>query len=224
MNAEDVSIADEKIEAIIAYLLNLGEIENLLDIGCGAYGLTRVINETCHIKNYYGCDIIDDFDGQLNKMGIIFARCDLDNNFPFWDVSFDVILCSEVIEHLFAPDNIFEIAQETLKDDGCLLVTTPNLAVWFNRILFLFGYQPAFSEVSIRHNIGKLYTTNKTDVGGHLRMFTLRALIELGKAYGLKTVHKQSTGGGPHIIGMLTNIFSTFPSLGNNLLCVMKRE
>lgn len=225
MNAGNSSIGDEKTKSIVQYLQGLGEIENFLDIGCGAYGLTRIIKENCHIKNYYGCDITGD-DGQLNEMGINFANCDLDNvlNFPYEEVSFDVILCSEVIEHLFAPDVVFEIAVKTLKYGGCLLVTTPNLGVWFNRALLMFGFQPAFSEVSVRYNVGKLYTTNRDDVGGHLRMFTLRALIELGKAYGLKTVRKQSTGGGPGIIGILTNIFATFPSLGNNLFCVMMKE
>jgi len=214
---------DNRIKLIVSYISNLAPIENLLDIGCGISGLFRVIKETCPVKNYYACDILADLSDDLRKLGIIYEPCDLDESVPFSDVSFDVILCSEVIEHLFAPDNIFKFAADTLKRDGFLIVTTPNLAVWYNRLLLLLGYQPSFSEVSIRYNVGKLYTTNRNDVGGHLRMFTLPALVELGKAYGLKTVYKSSLGGGPHLVGIITHLLSLFPSLGSNLFCVMKR-
>jgi SAM-dependent methyltransferase len=223
-SGEKVTLENPLRKQIVEYLLGLGEIENLLDIGCSNYALTKIIKNTCSIKNYYACDIVDDAQGILKQMGVVFSQCDLDVNIPFSDVAFDAIMCSEVIEHMFAPDNIFKFAAKTLKEDGCLIITTPNLGVWFNRILLLFGYQPAFSEVSLKYNVGKLYATYEDRVSGHLRMFTLRALVELGRAYGFKTVYKASTGGGPRIIGWLTSIFSIFPSLGNNLICVMRKE
>lgn len=214
---------DGRINRIVSYISNLAPIENFLDIGSGISGLFHVIKETCPVTNYYACDIVTDLADDLSQQGIIYEPCDLDESVPFSDVSFDVILCSEVIEHLFAPDNIFKFASDTLKCDGSLIITTPNLAVWYNRLLLLLGYQPAFSEVSIRYNVGKLYTSNRNDVGGHLRLFTLPALVELAKAYGLKTVYKSSLGGGPHLVGLITHLLSVFPSLGSNLFCVMKR-
>lgn len=223
-NTSDTTIHDQRAKCIVDFLVKLEKINNFFDIGCASYKLTNLIINTCQITDYYGCDIVNDFDNKLKKMGVIFSQADLDEGIPFSDVIFDVILCSEVIEHLFAPDNVFKFAAKNLKNDGHLIITTPNLGVWFNRIILLLGYQPAFSEVSIRYNVGKLFTNDKENVGGHLRMFTLKALVELGEAYGLKTVIKRSIGGGTGIVGKLTMLFSKFPSLGSNLFCVMKKH
>lgn len=217
------TLKNRRVRLIVDYLRRIGRIENLLDIGCGRFSLAGLIKDNCNIKNYYGCDLIDIPEDAYKDSGVIYAQCDFDTFIPFSDIGFDVILCSEVIEHLFMPDNIFKFAAKTLSENGILLITTPNLAVWYNRVLLLLGFQPSFSEVSVRYNVGKLYTTYRDKVSGHLRMFTLRALVELGHAYGLKTVYKASTSGDSGVIGRLTNIFSVFPSLGNNLVCVMKK-
>jgi hypothetical protein len=56
-----------------------------------------------------------------------------------------------------------------------LLLSTPNLAAWFNRGLLLAGVQPVFSEVSLRAIHGR----PGSQVVGHLRLFTKAALTGL---------------------------------------------
>ncbi len=40
--------------------------------------------------------------------------------------AFDVVLCSEVLEHLLAPDRVFQACYRVLRPGGTLLLTTPN--------------------------------------------------------------------------------------------------
>ena len=75
-------------------------------------------------------------------------------------------------------------ARRLLVPGGQLLISTPNLAAWFNRALLLFGVQPVFSEVSIKG----IYGRPGTEVVGHLHLFTRRALVGLLAANGFVNI------------------------------------
>jgi ubiquinone/menaquinone biosynthesis C-methylase UbiE len=94
---------------------------------------------------------------------------------PFRDQSVDVIVMNEIIEHLVDTDSILDEVKRILVPGGVLLMSTPNLAAWFNRLALLMGLQPAFSEVSMR----KVYGRPGSDLVGHLRLFTSRAFTEM---------------------------------------------
>ena len=57
--------------------------------------------------------------------------------------SFQTIVFSEIIEHLVAPDKALGPVVELLAPGGLLLVTTPNLASFGNRIRMLLGRTPS---------------------------------------------------------------------------------
>jgi hypothetical protein len=61
-----------------------------------------------------------------------------------------------------------------------LLLSTPNLAAWYNRVLLALGIQPIFTEVSLR----AIYGRPGHQVAGHLRVFTRRALEQLLASVG----------------------------------------
>jgi SAM-dependent methyltransferase len=103
---------------------------------------------------------------------------------PFRSEAFDVVLMSEVIEHLVDPDLVLDEVRRVLAPGGTLLLSTPNLAAWFNRVLLLLGVQPVFSEVSAREVHGRPGSI----VVGHLRLFTSRALVGLLGARGFVDV------------------------------------
>ena len=74
---------------------------------------------------------------------------DLNKKLPFADHEFDVIFCSEVVEHLPILGVFLGECNRILKNDGLLLLTTDNPTYLKNRIKFLFGnadfltHQPA---------------------------------------------------------------------------------
>lgn len=213
---------------VVDYLKrNAPHVKNLMDIGCLNSRLPALIRAAVKVENYYGMDLLSASDADLGGQDIKYRQWDLDAAVPSTEVKYEVIVCSEVIEHLVNTDNVFLFARQNLAPGGVLLVTTPNLGVWFNRILFLFGYQPCFSEVSSRYNVGKIGASVEKElakptqeVGGHLRMFTMRALVQLGQCYGLRLLERKSTRGGAGILGSLTGVMSIFPSMGGNLFCV----
>ena len=59
--------------------------------------------------------------------GVPLLNCDLGQGLPFRDETFDVILASEVIEHLAQPEVFLAEARRVLSTSGVLLLTTPNL-------------------------------------------------------------------------------------------------
>ena len=109
-----------------------GQGKTALDIGCreGAqsewlkamgYEVTSIDVES----NYPCAEIID-------------ANKDL----PFTDSSYDLIWCSEVLEHLERPTHFRAEIDRLLKPGGKLVLTTPNSAFWFYKVAALFGKTP----------------------------------------------------------------------------------
>jgi 2-polyprenyl-3-methyl-5-hydroxy-6-metoxy-1,4-benzoquinol methylase len=90
------------------------------------------------------------------------------------------VIMSELIEHLVDTDAAAEEARRVLRPGGTLLLSTPNLAAWYNRGLIGLGIQPVFSEVSLKG----IYGRPGQEVVGHLRLFTRRALEEFLTARG----------------------------------------
>lgn len=105
---------------------------------------------------------------------------------PFGD--WDIILANHSIEHFTNPDFFLEECHKIMGAKTVLEIGTPNLAAWFNRILFLFGYVPHSVELSKRHNVGKAFNWNKEPLGGHLYVYTVPAILELLKIHGFKII------------------------------------
>ena len=97
------------------------------------------------------------------------------DTFPFEGGSFDLVICAEVLEHLiqFPAHMICEI-NRVLKDDGLLIVATPNILYWKHafRLVFLGAWEQ-YSKYGVygRHN--KLWAQNEVEdllAGNNLRV------------------------------------------------------
>lgn len=89
----------------------------LLDVGCG----TKPYKEMFNVDAYIGLDI--DTEGS-RKRGIADHLYD-GTSFPFSDSSFDSLLCNQVLEHVFNPDEFLQEINRVLKSGGKLLLTVP---------------------------------------------------------------------------------------------------
>lgn len=93
---------------------------------------------------------------------------------------FDLILCSEVMEHLQGnPHKMLRHLSSLLLPGGHLLITTPNLARLFNRIKLLLGRTPLETIAA------------QDDWGGHIREYTRREVAEFCRATGLTVVRAE---------------------------------
>lgn len=91
---------------------------------------------------------------------------------------FDLIVFSEVIEHLsIAPEYVFAALRSLLKDNGILICTTPNAADVVKRIRLLLGRNP--------YERLRLYSMNP----GHIREYTGEELRGIAESIGLQCIH-----------------------------------
>jgi len=198
-----------------------------VDIGCGDGTATAVAARCC--RDTPGADVtligIDWSSAaleQARRRGVLVARASIDRcGLPLAPGSVDVVVMSEVIEHLVDTDGALEEARRVLVPGGSLLLSTPNLAAWYNRVLLALGFQPLFTEVSLRG----IYGRPGRQVAGHLRIFTRRALTELVRAAGF--VEVRVTGAPyhdvPRLFRPLDRLLCRTPSLSSILLLTARR-
>lgn len=106
--------------------------------------------------------------------------CDCQDMKPIKDNSFDFVYSVQVLEHLFYPEKFLKEVHRVLKPRGILILSTPNLAAWFNRFLLLFGYQPSNYTVSAEFkDVGLPKFIKKKNLWDHPRVFSANALKDL---------------------------------------------
>ena len=158
----------------------------VVDVGCGDGEATRVALTASPGHRFIGIDWSADALRQARARGLTsLLQAGVDGvGLPLGTATADVVVMSELIEHLVDTDSALEEAWRVLKPGGWLVLSTPNLAAWYNRGLLALGVQPVFSEVSLRGVFGRPGTV----VAGHLHMFTRRALTGLLEARGFGSI------------------------------------
>lgn len=194
----------------------------MVDIGCGSGEATQQIAalaRAAHAEHHVaGGDWAHGPLLRASKRGIPVFRGSLEPpGLPLATSSVDVVILNEVIEHVVDTDMAVAEVRRVLRPGGHLLLSTPNLAAWFNRIALVLGIQPVFSEVSLRHVFGRPGSV----VAGHLHLFTRRALVEFLAANGFEQVR---IGGAcyhdtPRPLRPVDRMARHFPSLAAILIC-----
>ncbi|MHB1508445.1 MAG: class I SAM-dependent methyltransferase [Acidimicrobiales bacterium] len=198
-----------------------------VDIGCGDGMAMTVAAAACADVASRSLAIVG-FDWSMAASrravarGLAVAQASLTSpGLPLASQSVDIVIMSEIIEHLVDTDAALREAWRVLVPGGSLLLSTPNLAAWYNRVLLAIGVQPLFTEVSLRAIHGRPGTA----VVGHLRAFTLRALVELLGACSFVDV--EVSGAPYHDVpwpfGPLDRLLCHTPSLASILLVSARR-
>jgi len=89
----------------------------ILDVGCGQKPYESLFDVT----EYIGLEI-DTPENHLYKKADHFYDGE---TFPFYDSSFDGVICNQVLEHVFNPDRFLMEVNRVLKHQGTLLLTVP---------------------------------------------------------------------------------------------------
>jgi malonyl-CoA O-methyltransferase len=96
-----------------------------LDLGCGSGAYLPALAERC--RDVVAVDLAHGYVRQATarqqgSMGVQGSAVAL----PFRDGTFDLVLATEVIEHLPQPTALLDEVERVLKPDGAFVLTTPN--------------------------------------------------------------------------------------------------
>jgi SAM-dependent methyltransferase len=105
----------------------------ILDVGCGQGLLVRKLLERFPDNEVYGIDFSRKlvrnakFSGD-NKANVLLGDA---LRLPFRESSFDAVICSEVIEHVVYPNNLFTSIASCLRENRSALFTLPNVLAFY---------------------------------------------------------------------------------------------
>jgi len=122
-----------------------------LDVGCrDGYWSEKLINKGYEVESI---DVVPRYSTA--------KKIDVNEGFPYGNESFDLIWCSEVLEHLKEPEKVIIEMCQLLKKNGRIIITVPNSYFWLMKLFYLMGLQPKDMQNS-----------------GHLHFFTLNSFRE----------------------------------------------
>lgn len=114
----------------------------LLDCGCRIGDSTLNLAQPIRTRHLFGLDFNRGSLLVANQRGIIVWQSDLNNSIPLMTSSIDVIIATDVIEHLINVSIFVKEMYRVLKPGGYIILDTPNLASWHNIFALLIGIQP----------------------------------------------------------------------------------
>jgi 2-polyprenyl-3-methyl-5-hydroxy-6-metoxy-1,4-benzoquinol methylase len=200
---------DDKAQGYSGYLnpYVIRHIENnkkILDVGCGDGTLGKYFIDHNNAK-VSGVDISPEAI-KIAKQRLNFATvCNIENDaLPFKQKQFDIIVCADVIEHLYNPLAALKKLKQYLKDDGYMVLSVPNIA-----------------NISIRWNLlfGRFdYTDTGILDNSHIRFFTQKSLLSLITDAGLVVSNYDYSPGFSFII-FLARLVRKY----NSLLLIQER-
>lgn len=148
----------------------------VLDVGCGRQPYRHLTRAT----RYVGVDI-DTPD--TRALGLVDVYYD-GRTLPFADASFDALLCSQVLEHVFAPAEFLGELQRVLRPGGQLLLATP-LAWDEHSQPYDFARYTSFGLRDLVQRAGfEIVAQRKTCAD-------FRAIVQLASGYLFKVTHSR---------------------------------
>jgi len=169
----------KKKQLCLASLKEVGEPKTvrILDYGCGSAIMVQFFHEEGY--QVQGIDISEVVVTNNKKEfpHLNFKLTAPDTAAPYPDQSFDAILCSEVIEHLYDVNFAFSDFNRLLRPGGQLMLTTPYHGLVKNLVIALFYFE-----------------THYLPTWEHIRFFTKKSLTSVCLDHGFTPIKWSRVG------------------------------
>ncbi|MBN2042170.1 MAG: class I SAM-dependent methyltransferase [Candidatus Aenigmarchaeota archaeon] len=182
-------IQKKKIE-IIMKMFETHRNGRILDVGCGDGLISSMLAKRTGAKAY-GLDISKNSIEKAKTRGVEAAAVNIDRDgIPLPENYFDGVLCGDIIEHIYDTEGLIENVRKVLKPNGYVVISTPNIASWYNRFFLMMGLMPTWIESSSKTFTGNPFIKEGV---GHIHAFTKRSLTELLKLNGFRIVETKGS-------------------------------
>jgi methionine biosynthesis protein MetW len=156
---------------------------DVLDVGCGS-GVHGAELKRIHGHRVTGVDLSEQSVAKAKSRvaEAYVADVTAPERYPFFGArTFDVIVFSDILEHLIAPMDVLSRHYQLLAPGGHILISLPNIAIWNVRLEILAG----------RFEYTDTGTLDRT----HIRFFTRRSFRRFTAEAGLHVVSSRITPG-----------------------------
>ena len=151
----------------------------VLDIGCSTgYVAAELVKRGCRVIGF-------DSDAESAKLAeahcerVIVGSLESENDRAALPRGVDVVILGEVLEHTADPGSILREMHDVIVPDGRVVISIPNVGVWFARLEILRGRFP--------------YADSGIFDRTHLRFFTRATLRDLVRESGFEVVAEHPT-------------------------------
>lgn len=143
-----------------------------------------------------GLTLQNDFKAQLEQEKIEFRISNIDpdigmssataSGLPFESETVDLVVCTEVIEHLYSAKTLITESYRILKKGGVLYLTTNNVA---DREGILRILRDGTTNLDCELEQTSIWSDHNNQWRGHVRFYSLSQLEEIGTKAGFRVVH-----------------------------------
>lgn len=165
-------------QPVLRWIMDIPSLNSVIDIGA-AYGTLLVFSAlNKDVKTLHAVDPVGYMSKSLiEKFGIVLHKIDFERE-PFeYDGKFDLVIFTEVIEHLnFQPDTTLQKIKQLMHPESHLIISTPDAAEW-GRTTRYYARQ---------ENIPQYNGQTTPWVDDHIWQYTQEELVAIFARNGLK--------------------------------------